>query len=88
MVTMCEGKAGFALAQLVLRFCEHWHMSPEAGSAQGTFPSAWHLLGCQPPTCPPPIAPRLLTRNRSLEAPCLLILRAEDSLGRGGALFS
>ena len=38
MVTMCEGKAGFALAQLVLGFCEHWHTSPEAGSAQGTFP--------------------------------------------------
>lgn len=55
MVTMWEGKAGFALAQLVLGFCEHWHTSPEAGSAQGTFPpSAWHLLGCQPPTCPPP----------------------------------
>lgn len=55
VVTMWEGKAGFALAQLVLGFCEHWHTSPEAGSAQGTFPpSAWHLLGCQPPTCPPP----------------------------------
>lgn len=38
MVTVCKGEVGFTLAQLVLSFCEHWHMSPEAGSAQGTSP--------------------------------------------------
>ena len=54
MVTVSKREAGFSLAQLVLSFREHWHVSPEAGSVQGTPPSAWHLFGCQPPTCPPP----------------------------------
>lgn len=40
MVTMCKGRAGFTLAQLTLRFCERGHVSPEAGSAQGTSPAS------------------------------------------------
>ena len=38
MVTVSKREAGFSLAQLVLSFREHWHVSPEAGSVQGTPP--------------------------------------------------
>lgn len=40
MVTMCKGRGGFTLVQLMLRFCERGHVSLEAGSVQGTSPTS------------------------------------------------
>ena len=69
MVTVSKREAGFSLAQLVLSFREHWHVSPEAGSVQGTPPQCLAPFWLPATDLPSSqLAPQLLTRNRSLSS--------------------